>query len=833
VPNKRVHLICNAHLDPVWLWEWEEGAAEAIATFRTAADLCEEFPGFIFNHNEVTVYKWVEEYEPALFKRIQRLVREGKWHIMGGWYLQPDCNMPAAESFIRQILLGRSYFREKFGVEVKTAINLDPFGHAWGLPQILKKAGYTSYLFCRPDQKDCPLPDHDFIWVGCDGSEVIGSRVLGWYSSQLGKIGKKINDWLASFGDRDPGVLLWGVGNHGGGPSRDDLRQITRAIPEKAKAGWDLIHSTPEAFFEELARSGRKLGKLNRDMNPWAAGCYTSMIRVKQKHRQLENELYTLEKMAVTASAQGLMAYPHEEIAEAFHDLMFGEFHDILPGSSIQPVEEASLRMFDHGLEIASRLKARAFFALASGQPKCKPGEIPILVYNPHPYPVRTQVECEFNLPDANWEEQFTVATAYRDGKALPSQNEKELSNLNLDWRKRIVFEAELAPAQVNRFDCRLAVLKKKPAPKLKNSGGAIKFKNGELDVVINARTGLIDRYRVRGKDYLGKNAFLPLVIADNEDPWGMTVHSFRKVVGKFKLLSRRKGTWLSGTRVGPIPSVRIIEDGDVRSVVEAVFGFGDSFVCMQYKLPKHGTEVEVDVRVHWNEKDRMLKLSVPTRGPKGTYIGQIAGGINNLPTNGDEAVAQKWVAVVSRQSDQAVTVVNDGVYGSDFADNELRLTLLRSPGYSAHPIFERTIVPQDRYITRHDQGERRYHFWLNAGAVRRRLDAVDREALAHNEKPFAVSFNPSGAGRKPKTGVTLSDAVVQVTAVKPAHKGSDLVVRLFEPTGRARETVLTVPFLGVKRKISLAGFEIKTLRINPRTRKVVETDLLERPLKK
>ena len=102
----RLHLVCNAHLDPVWLWEWEEGAAEAISTFRTAADLCEEFPGFIFNHNEALLYRWVEEYDPQLFARLQKLVRQGKWRIMGGWHLQPDCNLPSGESFVRQALSG-------------------------------------------------------------------------------------------------------------------------------------------------------------------------------------------------------------------------------------------------------------------------------------------------------------------------------------------------------------------------------------------------------------------------------------------------------------------------------------------------------------------------------------------------------------------------------------------------------------------------------------------------------------------------------------------------------------------------------------------------------
>jgi len=123
---KTVHLVCNAHLDPVWLWEWQEGAAEAMSTFRVAADFCEEFDAFVFNHNEAILYRWVEQYEPALFRRIQRLVRRKRWHIMGGWYLQPDCNMPSGESFVRQILMGRDYFSRKFGVRPTTAINFEP-----------------------------------------------------------------------------------------------------------------------------------------------------------------------------------------------------------------------------------------------------------------------------------------------------------------------------------------------------------------------------------------------------------------------------------------------------------------------------------------------------------------------------------------------------------------------------------------------------------------------------------------------------------------------------------------------------------------------------------
>jgi alpha-mannosidase len=307
-----------------------------------------------------------------------------------------------------------------------------------------------------------------------------------------------------------------------------------------------------------------------------------------------------------------------------------------------------------------------------------------------------------------------------------------------------------------------------------------------------------------------------------------MLVRSFREVIGKFELMSPEQGATFSGVTAGTIPSVRIIEDGPVRTVVEAVLAYGDSAICQQYKLPKQGTELEIETRVHWNEKDRMLKLAIPTLGQNCRYLGQVAYGVADLPTNGDEAVAQKWVAVVSDEDDLALTCINEGIYGSDFSEDGLRLSLLRSPAYSGHPIQDRPIVPQDRYLPRIDQGERLYHFWVNAGPVAERLARIDREALVKNEKPFALSFYPSGAGEKPQPGLILSDEVVQVTAVKYAEDGAGLIIRLFEPTGQTRSTVLSMPCLSLETRVELAAFEIKTLRVDLQTRTLGGTDLME-----
>lgn len=826
--KKTIHLLCNAHLDPVWLWEWEEGAAEAISTFRTAAELAENDKAFIFNHNEVTLYKWVQEYEPSLFKRIQKLVKQGRWNIMGGWYVQPDCNMPSGESFVRQILLGKSYFKEHFGADVTTAINFDPFGHTRGLVQILAKSGFDSYLFGRPAQHDCPLPADEFVWVGYDGSEVMGTRFCGWYNSSLGKARGKMEKWIEDFGGKEHCLILWGVGNHGGGPSRKDLKEVNRLIAQHKDH--EIVHSTPQGFFKELKKDIDTLPRHKKDINPWAIGCYTSQIRIKQKQRLLENEIYSTEKMCSAASVQGLMKYPQAEINDALEDLMVGQFHDILPGSSIQPVEDASLRMMEHGLEIISRIKARAFFALSSGQAKAKDGQIPIMVYNPHPYKIKQIVECEFNLPDFGGIDDYTHIHVYDKGKKLPSQVEKELSNMPLDWRKRVVFAAELEPSCMNRFDCTIEAVKR-TRPKLKARNGKITFANDDLKVVINTRTGLVDKYSVKGVDLVGKGAFGPVVMMDDSDPWGMLGNSRRKVAGRFKLMGKEAGSRFSGMEDAIIDSVRVIEDGPVRSVVEAVFSYGDSFICQRYMLPGMGTEMGVETRVHWNEKDRMLKLSIPAAGKNNKYIGQVAYGVGDLPDDGTEAVAQKWVGVINRKDKAMLSCINDGVYGSDFCDNELRLTLLRSPAYSCHPIDGRIHMEPDRYIPRIDQGERLFRFWLNGGKIAQRRKSIDREALTRNEKPFTLSFFPPGAGRKLKPLAVLSDDVVQITAIKKAQSNGDLIIRLFEPTGKDRTTVLSVPVVSKKLKIDMKGSEIKTLRVKLSSLKITEVNLLEKAL--
>ncbi|MFH1942857.1 MAG: glycoside hydrolase family 38 C-terminal domain-containing protein [bacterium] len=824
-------LVCNAHLDPVWLWEWEEGLAETLSTFRTAARLCEEFDGFVFCHNESLPYEWTEEHEPDLFKKIQKLVKNGKWHIMGGWFLQPDCNMPSGESFIRQILLGKLYFKEKFSVVPKTAVNFDPFGHSRGLVQILKKSGYDSYLFCRPDAAFLDLPADDFVWVGYDGSEILAHRARHHYNSMMGKARQKVEKWTAENPHQEMGLLLWGIGNHGGGPSREDLTQLRQLIKEET--GWCIQHGTPEAYFQALKKRAGQLSRHTKDLNPWAVGCYTSMALVKQKHRLLENAYFLTEKMTAHAALQGLLDYPRESLREALKDLLFCEFHDILPGSSIQEVEAYALQRMDHSLEILSRLKTRAFFTLLSGQPSAAKGEYPVFIYNPHPYPVKEIVVCEFQPPEPNFDPKtFWLPTLTdENGSEVALQLEKESSNISCDQRKRIVFCARLKPSQMNRFSCRIREVDINDKPIIKQRWeNSFIFSSDTCEVSINAETGLMDRYTVGNMDFLKPGSFQLLVIEDDPDPWGMKVRSFRKEAGRFTLMSKKESAWFAGVQTKELEPIRIIEDGPIRTVVESLFRYNHSFLSQRIKVPKKGSEIELEIRVTWNEKNRMLKLALPTLFADGRCRGQVAYGVEDFNREGEECVAQKWVGVVSSDQKHGLTVINDGTYGFDFYQGELRLSLLRSPAYSGHPVADNIpIVPQDRLTPRIDQGERCFRFWTNAGTAEERFSRIDREALIKNEQPIALCCPPSGEGRMPQPALILSDSTVLLTALKFAEKKDWLIIRLFEPTGKKRTTNVNLPILGRAFDVSLDPFEIKTVAVNLSTKDVFEVDLMEK----
>lgn len=796
---KKLHLLCNAHIDPAWLWRWNEGLAETLSTFRVAADFCENYDGFVFNHNEALLYEWVEENEPELFARIQKLVKEGKWHIMGGWYLQPDCVMLSGESFLSQIELGRTYFKEKFGVTPTTAINLDPFGHSRGLVQILKKNGYDSYIFMRPRASEIK---GNFIWEGFDGSRILTHKLLYGYNSQKGQALQKIKDYVKDVKDTEIGLCLWGIGNHGGGPSKIDLEDINAFIKE---ADMEVIHSSAEEYFADVKRQGTDgLRVVKTSLIPCMIGCYTSMVRIKQAHRHLENKLALTQKAMSYASMLTDFTDDGTEIKKAQKALAFCQFHDILPGSAIKAVEEDSLQTIHYGEEIVDKLYTKAFFKLCQGQKKAKDGEIPIMVFNPHPYPITDEFEIGFMLQNQNWnEDEITRATVYdADGNALPTQNEKPDCTFNLDWIQKLSFKATLAPASVTRFDCRLRVLKKNTLPFYYVDGDHITVENSRMKASISKKTGLIERYEVDGKSYLQNTGKLE-VYSDNEDPWGMNVDGFHDLDGCFELMSDEEANAFVGYPDEQISNVRVVEDGDVRTKVQAFFKYNRSTAVVEYTLPKDNAYIDVNIQMYSQEPNKMIKYRLDT-DLCGTPWGETAFGEEELFDNDQESVYHKWCGI--REGENALYVINNGTYGGSFTKRTVKLSLLRTPVYSAHPIYDRQIAPHDRCMDHIDMGERRFSYRITTEKN------VARLAQIYNEAPRPLSFFPAGGGKALQSAVTVDNKNVILTSVKPTENGYRLTLLNFSE--KASTAHVSIPSFNKELDITFGKFEYQTVEI-------------------
>ena len=223
-------MIGNAHIDPIWLWKWQEGYAEIKATFQSALDRLDQYPDCIFTSACAVYYKWVEENEPSMFKKIVERVKEGRWNIVGGWWLQPDCNIPSGESFARHALYSQRYFKSRFGKTAKVGYNVDSFGHNGNLPQLYKKSGIDAYIFMRPDsynEKNYPFPNNTpFLWKGVDGTELLTSRIHMSYGFGLSDNEFEVIERDAVASGQNHIMVFFGIGNHGGGPTVRQLEKI-------------------------------------------------------------------------------------------------------------------------------------------------------------------------------------------------------------------------------------------------------------------------------------------------------------------------------------------------------------------------------------------------------------------------------------------------------------------------------------------------------------------------------------------------------------------------------------------------------------------------------
>ncbi|MCU1490169.1 MAG: glycoside hydrolase family 38, partial [Acidimicrobiaceae bacterium] len=448
---RQLYMIGNAHIDPVWLWQWQEGLAEVRATFASALDRLEAHPDLVFTCDSVAYLEWVERVDPELFARIARRVEEGRWDNVGGWWIEPDCNVPAGESYVRQALYGQRFLQDRFGRIATVGCNVDPFGHNAQLPQLLSKAGLRAYLFLRPEPREKELPGEVFWWASPDGSRVLAYRIPYGYTSP----GDAIDEFLEKVLERAPKdgedlMVFYGVGNHGGGPTEENLASIARLDAEDNGLALEL--SGPEAFLERAAT--RDLPTYVGDLQHHAVGCYSAHSGVKAWNRRAEHQLMAAERWASVASVVAGQRYPSERLAEAWKLVLFNQFHDTLAGTAIEPAYVDARDQYGHASSIATDVWNQAVQSVSRRiAVPAEEGTIPIVVANPHAF--ATSVDVEFEFEGTSSAE--VVATA-EDGGPVAIQRIRSLATLG-GRHRRLVLAAELPPLGYRTYRLRPVAL--------------------------------------------------------------------------------------------------------------------------------------------------------------------------------------------------------------------------------------------------------------------------------------------------------------------------------------------------------------------------------------
>ena len=783
-PNSKptVHLICNAHLDPVWQWRWEEGASEALATFRNAVEILNEHPHLIFCHNEAVLYQWVERFDPGLFADIRRQVRAGRWAISGGWFIQPDVNLPGTESLIRQIAEGRRYFRDEFGVAPRVAYNFDSFGHSGGLPQILRLAGYEMYIHMRPQSQELDLPADLYRWRGADGTEIPAYRIsVGLYHTERDNLEDRLRAGvdLALRLSRDVPVF-WGLGNHGGGATRRDLRLIDAFIREEKRAR--IIHSTPDGFADAVREALKSAPVFEGDLQRSFTGCYTSLSRLK---RQAVKSLGGLVQSEALAAAAGWLAgrqVPGRDLREAWRLHLLNDFHDIITGSCVEPAEQDALGQYGKSDDTSRGVRLGAAAALNRGAAKSPP--LPVTVANANPSAVRVPVEFEC-MADYRpyWKGKWHLRLFRRAGGEVLCQEEQPEALLPFNrWRRRISFIDELPGIGVSRYELRAF---EGPA----GAYGGEKKKAGFVHR-IDRRTGLVTSLKsAENLECLAGSLFEPLVIEDEADSWGTGSGSYRKIAGRFKLES---------------PPV-VIARGPVRTINQSVLSFNKSRIVLDLHAYPEWPVLDFRFRITWNEERRRLKLRIPTSLAPASVLCEVPGASARRPPDGQEHVHGRWLLIEGRVAGcpAALGIVNSGQHGFDFQDGEARLSVLRSSVYCHERGFDlgsrrgdagtRTRGSSSPQWKFSDIGIHDVRLLVTAGGPAKVRAMLPGLADYLSAPPAAYAHLPAGADGSSTELLSLAPANIRLLACKPSWDGQALVIRLQETAGRRSRSRLTV----------------------------------------
>jgi alpha-mannosidase len=713
-------MIGNAHIDPVWLWRWQAGVDEALASFRSAADRLDEYPDFVYTRGEAWLYEQVEKLDPELFGQVRRFVEEGRWHVTGGQYLQPDLNGPTEMGLRRQILHGRRYFKSRFGVIPKVGYNVDSFGHPATLPDILADHGYEAYVFHRPAAHQVGLPAQTFLWRGSGGGEVVGFRIAPAYVTRTHDLYGQISISLDG-ADPDLGhtMCFYGVGNHGGGPTKGNIEYIlenTHSFPDA-----ELRFSTPQAFFDAIAGRRDGLPVVTEELQRTFPGCYSVMHGIKQEQRHGEHLLDQSERIVENLAEDGQERLDLlGRIDAAWDDLLFTAFHDILAGTSI-PAAWPSVRAMQGRARIVGEevtVEATRRWARLSLPPV---DHQQIVILNPGEDAWDDLLEHEPYLDFDAWGDRWLSDAG---GEPIEFQKIQPEAGAHVE---RIIFPASVPPRAHALILVRDDDPPPLPEPDTDLEVSAWHISNAHLRAELGPSG--ITALAVEGRQVLGREGIGLHLRRDGTDTWTFHTDRFDEPVAE----AFEGEGWI------------VEESGPLRARVHMDGTLGDSRVRWALTLHRDDPRLRIGLEVNFNERFRLLQMPISLARPLGRRTDGLAAGHVDRVAGPTEWPVQGWSRVDVGGVHLALATAD--AY-SLMGDGELwQWTLLRSPKM-AWGGGEPSVYGGRDWHT--DQGPHHFDFSLLAAE---HLDEATLDAAARRQAQPPILFDRYEGMERPPWG--------------------------------------------------------------------------------
>ena len=716
-PPLTIHMIANAHLNPVWLWQWQRGADEALATCRSACDILDDYPEVYFTRGEAWVYDWVRRMDPALFARIRAHIAAGRWEVVNGWWVQPDLNLPTEEAILQTARLGHAWMREHLGIaEVPITYNVDSFGHGAFLPRMIRQAGQRYYVMMRPDSGERALPAPLFRWRSPDGAEVLTHRIEGFYAWSAPRSRYDLTWKLDAVIDKAPEGIghmaaFYGVGNHGGGPTRAAIGWI-RAHRDY-KPGVRLEFSTLARFFAAIEPHRERLPVITDELQMHAIGCYSVCGALKREIRAAELaaiDAGNLVKRRGFKAPRG----SRKKVASVWETVCFNQFHDIFPGSSIAEAVETQRRQIGGA---CSRLDEIVYECLR--HPDSRPRRNTIEGHRLHLVnrlnrPWRGLVEADLWTLDYAWNHHLVD----EQGRIVPSQRID--SGAMMTWSDsatfgppRLLLPVELGKGQSRILRILAGICDAGPAADLE--GAPPRFEGGVLSqdrvaVRFGAR-GVESVRALPGSAEVLDEPMALQVIEDYSDTWSHGI-------------SRFDGAVASEARFG---APCLVESGPLVAKVRLDGTIGGSSIRLFVWLERGDDSVHLSLATNYRERHSVLKARIAPAGGVSARRDRVAGGWIERHTDGKEYPLHHALTWKSRA--RALGLVLPDTFAVDVSGDAIRPTLLRNSLHAMDGSTREKLLAHPRQAERFgtDEGPQslRFSLAMNEAAQPRVLESL------------------------------------------------------------------------------------------------------------